>query len=203
MATAVKQRDDLPALRPLKVLVPLIKNKLAEAEEAADAATRPYWQQIGDLLAEAKVQFERVSEFDAWAKRNFGFGRHQSGRYLSLSRATTERRGQPRGNTLSEALRSVGQSPRGHHGYQPREQNPNDWRPQIDDIADRARRDADRIRDEELTRVQEREAQRTLALRLIDIGYKVLAKELHPDAGGSKDAMARLHIVRDRLKSHA
>lgn len=51
--------------------------------------------------------------------------------------------------------------------------------------------------------MQEREAQRTLALRLIDIGYKVLAKELHPDAGGSKDAMARLHIVRDRLKSHA
>ena len=41
-----------------------------------------------------------------------------------------------------------------------------------------------------------------LGRRLIDIGYRVLAKELHPDKGGSKDAMSRLGRVRDRLRSN-
>jgi hypothetical protein len=31
----------------------------------------------------------------------------------------------------------------------------------------------------------------------------VLVKELHPDRGGTKDAMSRLSRVRERLKSHA
>jgi hypothetical protein len=31
-----------------------------------------------------------------------------------------------------------------------------------------------------------------LGLRLIDIGWKVLARELHPDKGGSREAMTRL-----------
>ena len=55
----------------------------------------------------------------------------------------------------------------------------------------------------DLTRKQERDAEQKLALRLIDIGYKVLAQTLHPDKGGSRDAMARLNRVRDRLKECA
>jgi hypothetical protein len=52
-----------------------------------------------------------------------------------------------------------------------------------------------------LTWMQEHEAQRNVARRLIDIGYKELAPQLHPDkAGGSHDAMARLNRVRDKLK---
>ena len=43
-------------------------------------------------------------------------------------------------------------------------------------------------------------AEHELALRLIEIGYTVLAKELHPDQGGSCDAMARLDCVRKRLQ---
>jgi hypothetical protein len=46
--------------------------------------------------------------------------------------------------------------------------------------------------------------QHDLALKLIDIGYKALARELHPDhAGGSDDMMKHLHHVRDRLKQCA
>jgi hypothetical protein len=51
----------------------------------------------------------------------------------------------------------------------------------------------------ERKRYEERDAQRTLALQLIDIGYKVLARELHPDKGGSREAMARLNAVRHHL----
>ena len=78
-----------------------------------------------------------------------------------------------------------------------------DWTAPVDDIAERARRDAERLQDEHLSKEKERQAEYQLALRLIEIGYKVLAKELHPDKGGTKDSMARLGRVRDRLKSHA
>jgi hypothetical protein len=44
---------------------------------------------------------------------------------------------------------------------------------------------------------------RDLALELIDIGFKALATRLHPDRGGSKDAMRRLNRVRDELKTVA
>ena len=58
--------------------------------------------------------------------------------------------------------------------------------------------------------VQERQARddevrlhRELAEELVDIGYRALATRLHPDRGGSKDAMARLNRVRDELKTTA
>jgi hypothetical protein len=36
--------------------------------------------------------------------------------------------------------------------------------------------------------------------QVIDAGYRALAARLHPDTGGSHEAMARLNQVRDRLK---
>ena len=42
-------------------------------------------------------------------------------------------------------------------------------------------------------------ADRDLARRMIAAGYKALAKDLHPDKGGSTDAMARLTGIRDQL----
>jgi hypothetical protein len=39
-----------------------------------------------------------------------------------------------------------------------------------------------------------------LGLRLIDIGYKAVARQCHPDLGGSAEQMARLNVVRERLK---
>jgi malate synthase len=53
--------------------------------------------------------------------------------------------------------------------------------------------------EQHLARGEERAAQRELGTRLIDVGYRVLAKELHPDKGGSPDAMVRLSEVRKRL----
>jgi hypothetical protein len=52
-----------------------------------------------------------------------------------------------------------------------------------------------------LSWMEEHEAQHNLGRRLVDIGFKELASELHPDkVGGSHDAMARLNRVRDQLK---
>ena len=78
----------------------------------------------------------------------------------------------------------------------PRITEPN-WFEAVDTLADRARAEA--IKEAE-NRKEEKEAERKLAIRLIDIGFKILSQELHPDKGGSRDAMARLNRVRERLK---
>ena len=78
---------------------------------------------------------------------------------------------------------------------------PPDWHEPVKQIVDRVDTDTLNLKRDELKRNEERDAQRTLALQLIDIGYKVLARKLHPDRrDGSKEAMVRLNAVRARLK---
>ena len=183
--------------RPLKILVPLIKDDLAKGKEAAEKAGMPYYQAAGEKMLEAKPQIS--GGFQDWVKRNFGITPRHAQNYMNLARATAgEQIGRAHPfNSLSEFMRHEGKEPYG-------KKSPHrEWHKDVDHIADRARRDMERIREESLTRQQEREAEQKLALRLIDIGYKVLAKELHPDKGGSRDAMQRLTRVRDRLKQHA
>jgi hypothetical protein len=73
-------------------------------------------------------------------------------------------------------------------------------KPLTDAIADV---DVDYLAAERETRDKEVTLHRDLALELIDIGYKALATRLHPDVGGSRDAMRRLNRVRDELKDMA
>jgi hypothetical protein len=200
MSIDVASHDEGQVARPLTELASLIRGKIGQArkvaKEAAEAATQPFWAEIGDLFVEARTQFNTAAGFYSWTSGQFGFSQTQTRRYLNSARlVAVQNRGADQ--SLSEALRAAGQSPRG--GEKPRPV----WTASAYNIADRARREAERIRQEQLTREQEREAQRELALKLISIGYKVLAKELHPDKGGSQEAMTRLHIVRARLKKFA
>jgi hypothetical protein len=48
-----------------------------------------------------------------------------------------------------------------------------------------------------LTKEQQQEAD--LKQQVINVGYRALAAKLHPDTGGSPEAMTRLNQVRDRL----
>jgi hypothetical protein len=70
--------------------------------------------------------------------------------------------------------------------------------PRVWEAMHRARRENEERRRAQAAAHKE---QSELALRLIDIGYKALAMKLHPDKGGSQDAMARLNLVRNRLRT--
>jgi hypothetical protein len=71
----------------------------------------------------------------------------------------------------------------------------------IDEAAIRARAEQSLHWAQEMERQrQERQEQRELSLRMIDLGYKALAKELHPDKGGSSEVMARLNRARAHQK---
>lgn len=195
--TALTVRDEKQVARPLHVLVPLIKKDIELGNEAAQSAGVPYYRAAGEKMKEARPQMT-ATEFDAWTKRNFNVGRRQANEYMNLSN-------HPRLNSGSGAsqefrsLRDAVNQTRNNPNYG----KPAAWREDINEKMQRAKSDAQRLRDETLSKKQERDAERKLALQLIDIGFKALASKLHPDKGGSRDAMGRLNRVRDRLKQHA
>lgn len=192
MSTAIAEKRTTQLARPPSALVPLIRAAISAVDKSK--------QEIADLLAEARVSFDTFSEFLGWANRHFGYKETQATQLLSVGRYRQNDPAAARLPSLNATLRAMGHS-RPTTGRVTRE-----WQPDVDAIAERARREQDRISraaEEELTRKQEREAQRELSLRIIDIGYKVLAKELHPDKGGSREMMARLNRARDHLKQMA
>jgi len=186
-------RGSGPVARPLSVLVPLIKEDLARGDEAAREAGARWYRHAGEKMIEAKSQMAR-GEFGPWIKRHFKLSDSQARLYMGFARTTADRE-----NSAQAPLSSLHQFRRERGERQT--VYPRPWHHDVKEAAERARREAQRIEEAELTRRQEREAENKLALRLIEIGYKVLAKELHPDKGGSRDAMARLNKVRDRLKA--
>lgn len=192
--SSVVLQDEKQIARPLKVLVALIKEDLQKGDEAAERAGLPYYRAAGEKMLEAKGQLPH-GEFMEWVSRNFGIGRDQSQRYMKLASTTTDAQitRLPRTTTLTEAI-----------GEQPRSERPRGpvWQEPVKQIMGRVDIDTLNLRQNELKRVEERDAERKLAAQLIDIGYKALATKLHPDKGGSRDAMSRLNRVRDRLKQH-
>jgi hypothetical protein len=183
---------DKPPIRPLSVLVGLIQQDLTSGAEAAKQAAMPYYRAAGEKMIEAKAQLPN-GEFIPWVERNFGIKGRQASEYMSLARTTANMQngGAPlEFSSIREHERFLGRN-RPTGGAVRR-----DWQPDVDKAAARAREEMERTQDE-------RKAEQQLAIRLIDIGYKVLAKELHPDKGGSREAMARLSRVRDRLKHSA
>lgn len=194
--TTLAVNEGRQVARPLHVLVPLIREDLAQARDAVERAGMPYYRAAGEKMIEAKAQLTH-GEFGPWIKRNFALSQQHAARYMAFARATSGKH-ISRYENFSEFMREDGGDP--GYGKVVRKQT---WHDDVKGNIDRAKREAERIREESLTRQQEREAEQKLALRLIDIGFKILAKELHPDKGGSREAMQRLGRVRDRLKQHA
>lgn len=199
VGTAVTLSHETHIARPLHVLVPLIKKDLEEAKDASERAGMPYYQAAGEKMLEAKGQMNH-GEFGPWIKRNFGISPAHASNYMKLARATADTQ-----NLAGAKFSSLDDFRRRHLGEDrtPGSQRDKAWQDPVRQIIGRVDVDTLNLRQSELKRAEDREAQRKLALQLIDIGYKALATKLHPDRGGSRDAMARLNQVRDRLKAHA
>src|SRR5271166_895862 len=173
-------------MRPVKVLIPLIRADL----KAGHAAGMEYFRAAGEKMLEAKPQLN--CGFATWVKTTFNLGYTQAQEYIALYLATQGKQNSAIAEfgNLDQFLRYRGRN-RPSAGRVRR-----DYQPDIDRIAARAREEQERRSKESDSRAQERKTQMKLLLKLIDIGYKVLAKELHPDKGGSTDAMTRLQTVR-------
>jgi hypothetical protein len=169
--------------------VPLIKEDIAEMKKAADEASVPYQIKVGEELLEAKSQLSAL-EWGPWLTRNFHLSASTANHWMRAASASSA--GARKYETLSHAWGDD----RPHHQRS--------WKEPVDDLVRRVKGHTRILLERSLSEEKERDLERTLALRLIDIGYKILSVELHPDKrGGSDEAMARLNSVRARLKQAA
>jgi hypothetical protein len=188
--------DSTNVIRALRDIERDIKEHVDAGDHAAAEAAEPHYRRAGPLLVEAKEGHfvGDTAGFYNWAQKKFGKSQTQIRAWLHYAGAVEDK--------SFKSLGKVRYSPKseGGMGQSPPRSRP--WTQPVDEIAERARREAFRVAQEEaLSRAEEREAEHKLGHRLIDIGYRVLAKELHPDKmRGDKRAFQRLGRVRDKLK---
>jgi hypothetical protein len=189
MSTEVAEKTGKQLSRPLHVLVPLIKDDLKHVEEAG----LPYKQAAGAKLIEAKSQLKH-GEWFPWLERNFALSKKTAQTYMNFAETMDGSKTKNlRFSSLNEFHRETGSS-----NYRS-VTSKRDWHEPVKQILGRV--DIETLRDTELKRADERIALKKLKLQLIDIGFKALATKLHPDKGGSRDAMARLNQARNELKA--
>jgi hypothetical protein len=184
MNVAVVRKNQIA--RPLKVLVPLIQGELA----TANAAGLEHYRRAGEMLVEAKEQVTYGS-WGRWLSKNFELSQVQARRYMRLARAP-----EPYSDSSSIAHdRSLA----GAIG-----EKPSQFRAKYKELFEEAEKvDVPRLAEERQMTEDEVKRRREMAQTLIDLGYRAMATRLHPDRGGSRDAMVRLNEVRDQLKSVA
>lgn len=191
MAHALTKSKSTHIGRPLNVLIPLIKQDI----ENGDRAGMEYYADAGDKLIEAKESGQiAFGYWVAWVSKNFHRSTRQAQEYMRLARIRAEQQKRGAAAPLPDSLREVS----GHTTRQrERRVSEQPFRSVLQDL------DTDFYTQEKQTRDEEVRLHREMALELVDIGYKALATRLHPDRGGSKDAMARLNRVREELKGLA
>lgn len=185
------QSESRKIARPLKVLVPMIQGELQQG----NAAGQEHYRLAGQMLIEAKDQIG-YGQWTKWLAKNFDLSRSTAAVYMQwarlqeddLSRATR----QPSYTSLREMR---GDTERTREDRQSTQQQ--QFRRVLRDVAREDFVQERQARDDEV------KLHRELAEELVDIGYRALATRLHPDRGGSKDAMSRLNRVREELRQIA
>jgi Protein of unknown function (DUF3102) len=176
--------------RPLKVLIPMIQGEIQMGDEAG----HDHYANAGDMLIEAKDQVPYGS-WGRWLTKNFDLSTRTAQDYMRWARHREQKRKGLAEVEYTSKYEMSGGTARDREDRQSKQQK--DFRRVLRDVA------RDTFIQERQSRDDEVKLHRDLAEELIDIGYRALATRLHPDRGGSKDAMARLNRVRDELKSIA
>lgn len=174
--------------RPLKVLIPLIQSELQQGNTAG----REHYRRAGEMLSEAKDQVG-YGGWRKWLKKNFHLSHDTASHYMRMARVHAELTSGVRQGPPPLTLRELtGQTARERERYNSKQQQ--QFRRVLREVA------RDEFVQERQDRKDEVALHQDLAVELVEIGYRALATRLHPDRGGTKDAMARLNRVRDELK---
>jgi hypothetical protein len=185
------KQEERAVSRPLKVLVPLIQEQLKLGEEVSKKAGLPYYREVGMMLLEARPQVGR-GEWKDWLKRNFHLSYNRAGDYCRFAEAFPEKTA--RATFPFRTLSDFSDPGRATH-HRPV------WHEPVRDSVNRIDTRIEQLTQERQNKQKEAKLLHDLGVELINIGYKVLATKLHPDKGGSREAMARLNRVRDILRA--
>jgi len=181
---AVAIRAKAQIARSLSELVPLIQEEIAAGNEAG----KEHYYQAGKLLSEVR-ESGQVADFkwNKWLKDNFALSHTTAYDYMRFAERVDE---DPSLLRTSLSMFEV---------VRPEESK----RRKARRAAFKLHKPVDRFAAEKQARVKEVLLHRALAIELIDIGFKALATRLHPDHGGTDEAMRRLNRVRRELNSVA
>ena len=127
--------------------------------------------------------------------KNFDLSQSTAYRYMKWARQAEESSHGVRQSPYQSLRAMEGATERDRENRQSKQQQ--DFRRVLRDVA------RDDFVQERQARKDELRLHHDLADELVDIGYRALATRLHPDRGGTKDAMSRLNRVRDELKQIA
>jgi len=189
MTTVEAARETSPL--PVKKLVGLIRLEW----ENLEGDQRGRFVRIGTLLSELRPQVP-PRKWGRFVAATFPFSLHSATRYERFA-AQTER-ARATGGTGPRRLSDVDpprQAARPHHQAKSFASHQEE--------RERIRRFFDanqRLHAERVNGAGERELEVAVANQIIDVGYRTLARETHPDRGGSDAAMVRLSAARDRLR---
>jgi len=176
--------------RPLKTLIPLIQSELQRGNDAG----HEHYRRAGEMLIEAKEQVPH-GRWTSWLTKNFDLSARTAQDYMRWAREHNQIRGGAADSPYRSMREFTGHTERRREDYGSKQQQ--DFRRTLRDVARDDFVQERQIRDDEIR------LHRELAEELVDLGYRALATRLHPDRGGSKDAMTRLNRVRDELKQFA
>jgi hypothetical protein len=177
--------------RPLKVLVPMIQDELIAGGEAG----MDHYIKAGKMLNEIQDSKQvPYGSWGRWVKDNFRISRITANDYMRIARMVDDDPSCKASLTTIDA--AVGRESRTIRSITKK----NKLKSLFDGV-DRV--NVTRLADERQSRDDEIKLHREIAIELIDLGYRAMATRLHPDRGGSRDAMSRLNAVRDELKSIA
>lgn len=178
--TQIEERKAQVA-RPLKVLIPLIKEEI----QLGDDAGLVHYIRAGGMLLEAKTQMPH-GKFNYWSTTTFKRTKATLAVWMKLA---TKSSAGITFETLSELrgdMRKPGRPPVWHEPIK-----------KIFHKIDIER--GQRFLKHFESQAKEEKLVRELARQLIDAGYKVLAIKLHPDKGGSQEGMQRLNEAKKLL----
>jgi hypothetical protein len=184
--------------RPLKELARLIKADLQKINDIRMESIRtvselmqPLRVAIGEKLLEAKPQVKHGS-FKQWIAKTLPMMSYRAAaEYMSL--ADTQKCTGVHFSNMQHFRRHT------KPGYKHNRTGTANWRNEVQSRLDNFNVNQFTKHDDR-DRLGEQIMVKKLAGEIVSIGYKVLATKMHPDKGGSAEAMQRLNEARDMLK---
>lgn len=185
MTALAKATSGKRLARPLKILVPLIQGEIAEGHSAG----MEHYRRAGEMLLEAKDQVSYGS-WGRWLSKNFELSQNTAKTYMRLARDFDNGAVEAQPKSLREVTGGTIRDREKRAVHRP-------FFAQVNEI------DRETFAQERQARDEEVRLHRELATELVELGYRALAMRLHPDRGGSKEAMVRLNRIHEELKSIA
>jgi hypothetical protein len=186
MTKTQQQTETQTVARPLKVLVHLIREDVKNAKEVADEAASPYYKAIGENLIEAKSNPKITGHWTLFLREQVSINQSTAWRWMDYAQQVKI---MPNGHDFTFA------------DYRRLKRNPPKDKT---NFAYSESQDGTTTAHSEQLEVKEQKMKNLHALvkKAFDIGYKQMARSIHPDKkGGTNEAMSELNEAKRLLYS--